>query len=151
MTISGIPLHPLIVHLAVVAVPVAALAAILITLVPKMAQRWALPTAIAAVIGAVAAAVASSTGEALAELKGMDEHAEPLMEHAQYGEGAVMCAMILAGLLVVYWLSVFKPQWFKVKALVIVLRIIIILAAIAAFGSIFLAGHEGAALVWLED
>lgn len=145
-TIDGLPVHPLIVHLAVIAVPVAALATIILALVPRLQGKWALPVLVTSIIGAVAAFIASSSGEALAEMEGMNEHTPPLAEHAEYGEATVICAAILAVLLAVNWILSRKN-----KVVQIILSILLIGSSIAAVGSIYQAGHEGAKLVWSED
>jgi uncharacterized membrane protein len=64
MQINGIPLHPLIVHAAVVFVPLAALAVIAFV-VPKWrwAARW--PALVTVVIAAVSVQLAAMTGDSL--------------------------------------------------------------------------------------
>lgn len=153
-TLGGIPLHPLIVHLAVIAVPVAALGAILIALLPRLNQRWVLPVFITSVLGALGAGLAKMSGEALAEAKNLSEHAEPLAEHAQYSDLAVVSAILLTGMLFVYTVMVKKPELHSLLAspkLLLAVRALTVLTAIAALITVILAGHEGAALVWIEE
>lgn len=153
-TLGGIPLHPLIVHLAVVAIPVAALAAIALALLPRLTQRWVLPVFVTSVLGTLGAGLAKMSGEALAEAKNLSEHAEPLAEHAQYSDLAVVSAILLTGMLFVYTIMVKKPQLHSLLAspkLVLAVRALTVLIAVAALMTVILAGHEGAALVWVEE
>lgn len=153
-TLGGIPLHPLIVHLAVVAIPVAALGAVLIALLPRLNQRWVLPVFVTAVLGALGAGLAKMSGEALAEAKNLSEHAEPLAEHAQYSDLAVVSAILLTGMLFVYAVMVKKPELHSLLAspkLLLAVRALTLITAIAALITVILAGHEGAALVWVEE
>lgn len=153
-TLGGIPLHPLIVHLAVIAVPVAALGAILIALLPRLNQRWVLPVFITSVLGTLGAGLAKMSGEALAEAKNLSEHAEPLAEHAQYSDLAVVSAILLTGMLFIYTVMAKKPELHSLLAspkLLLAVRALTVLTAIAALITVILAGHEGAALVWIEE
>lgn len=152
-TLGGIPLHPLIVHLAVIAIPVAALGAILIALLPRLNQRWVLPVFVTSVLGTLGAGLAKMSGEALAEAKNLSEHAEPLAEHAQYSDLAVVSAILLTGMLFIYTVVVKKPQFHSLLAspkILLAVRALTVLVAIAALITVVLAGHEGAALVWIE-
>lgn len=153
-TLGGIPLHPLIVHLAVVAVPLAALTAIVLALLPRLNQRWVIPTFATSVVGTLGAGLAKMSGEALAETKNLSEHAEPLAAHAQYSDLAVVSAILLTGMLFIYAVMVKKPQLHNLLTspkLVLTVRVLTVLVAFTALITIILAGHEGAALVWVEE
>lgn len=153
-TLGGIPLHPLIVHLAVIAIPVAALGAIMLALLPRFNQRWVLPVFVTSVLGTLGAGLAKMSGEALAEAKKLSEHAEPLTDHAQYSDLAVVVAILLTGILFVYTVMVKKPEFHSLLAspkLLLAVRALTVLIAIAALITVILAGHEGAALVWVEE
>ena len=96
MEINGVPLHPLVVHAAVVFVPLAALAVIAF-LVPRWrwAARW---PAVVLVVGATAAVQLSTlTGETLEETRGprsavIELHQEyaDLLQVAMYALAVVM-------------------------------------------------------------
>lgn len=70
-TIGGLPVHPLVVHFAVVLLPVAALALVLEVLVPALRRRYAGVTVLALAGGTLAAFVAKESGEALARSEGL--------------------------------------------------------------------------------
>jgi len=64
-TVFGLPLHALIVHAAVVLLPLAALGGIVIALVPKLRDRFGILVALAAVAGVPTVFVAMQSGERL--------------------------------------------------------------------------------------
>lgn len=69
-SIAGLPVHPLVVHFAVVLLPLSALALVLLVAVPKWADRYGWVTLAGLVAGTGAAFVAKQSGEALAERVG---------------------------------------------------------------------------------
>ena len=70
-TISGLPVHPLVVHGAVVLLPVAALAVIALVLVRRWRGTFGWLTLLGLTAGAGAAVAAEKSGEALAARVGM--------------------------------------------------------------------------------
>src|SRR5512139_319750 len=79
-TFLGVPMHPLVVHAAVVFVPLAALAGLLIALWPAARAKFA-PVALAiATVALVSIPLATESGEALedrvGESKLVETHAE---------------------------------------------------------------------------
>ena len=87
MTVFGLPLHPLIVHATVVAVPVAAIAVLLATFWPRF-RRWASwgPLA-AAALAMILVPITTSSGESL-------EHSLPrsalIEKHAHLADGLLV-------------------------------------------------------------
>ncbi|MDO4252937.1 MAG: hypothetical protein Q4C74_06850 [Rothia sp. (in: high G+C Gram-positive bacteria)] len=153
-TLGGVPVHPLVVHLAVVAVPVAALGAIVLALLPRLANRWVVPTFITALLGALGAILAKVSGEPLAEAKNLSEHAEPLADHARFGDLACISAILLAGLLLVFMLTVKKAQLYSFLSspkLLLAVRLLTVVLALTSIVTVVMAGHEGAVLVWTEE
>jgi hypothetical protein len=63
MEIAGLPLHPLVVHAAVVLIPLSALLAIGLAVLPR--SRWLLrwPTAVASVLAIALGFLATTSGE----------------------------------------------------------------------------------------
>ena len=80
LSIAGLPLHPLVVHFAVVLLPLGALGLVVLVLVPKWADRYGWLTVGAIAVGTGAAFVAKESGEALAAKVG-----EP-QTHASWGD-----------------------------------------------------------------
>lgn len=87
--LAGLPLHPLIVHLPVVLLPLAAVGIIFLTLQPKARRRMAVPTIVVLAVGFVSTIVAKQTGEALAPYVG----GEPTT-HAELGRWLVWASLL---------------------------------------------------------
>jgi uncharacterized membrane protein len=87
--VSGLPLHPLIVHAVVVLLPMAVLGAVLIAVGPAIRARWAWLVVVLTVAAVVAIPLATSTGEGL-------EHNLPrtsaLAAHAELGDQLLVFA-----------------------------------------------------------
>lgn len=150
--IGGLPVHPLIVHLAVIALPVAALALIVVALLPRVPVlvRWGVVGLLA--VGALAAWVAAESGEALAERVG-----EPRV-HVAAGE----IVPIVAGVLLLIGIA-----WAVVDLLdarrraagtprpraLFIGKVAVTVLAIAWAGytisAVVVAGHSGAVATWL--
>lgn len=64
-SVFGVPLHPLVVHAAVVLVPLSAVAMIVLCWKSDWRRRYGLPIALLAIGGAVAALLAAQTGSDL--------------------------------------------------------------------------------------
>ena len=79
-TIAGLPVHPLVVHGAVVLLPLAALGVLALVLVRRWRGVFGWLTLAGLAAGAGAAIVAEESGEALAARVGMPA------EHAEWGE-----------------------------------------------------------------
>ena len=85
-TISGIPLHPLIVHVPVILVPLAFVGAVLALVRPPW-RSWALTlVAVFAGISLVGVQLALQSGEGLEEI--LDEESALIEQHAQLAEQA---------------------------------------------------------------
>ena len=154
MEINGVPLHPLVIHAVVVFVPLAALAAIAMSL-PKWRwlARW---PALLLTLGATAATyVATLTGAQLKEDRGLE--ALPLVKtHEEWGDRLMNCMWVLAALVAVaFWalphvtrLSGGRDRLTKVAALEKPLMVLVPLAAVVALVLVVLTGDAGARAVW---
>ncbi len=152
--IGGLPVHPLIVHVAVIVLPAAALALIVIVLLPRSHRlvRWGVVAALA--VGALSVWVAAESGEALSDRVGEAAVHEALAENLP-----VVAAVTLA--LGVIWAVIVEISARSAQATTSaapsrglrVLRVIASAAtvAIAAY-AIYLTivvGHSGAVATWL--
>lgn len=142
-TIDGLPVHVLVVHVAVVLIPLAAIGAILIALRPRAMRLFGVATVLGAAIGTVASFVARSSGESLSSRIGFPE------PHVNYGETFPIAALGFLILLVIFWLFARgvplnrnRPLWLKVFGGVV------IVAAIGISYFTFLVGHTGAEATW---
>jgi uncharacterized membrane protein len=143
--INGIPVHPLVVHLAVVVVPVAAIGLIVMVIRPTFSQRFGGWVAAVAAIAMGASFVAKEAGEALEERVG-----EPGFDHAELGD--VM--PILAGLLLLAVVALYvvdrymSDQSPSRRILRIVAAVAAVVIAVANMVWIYRVGDSGAKSVW---
>ena len=143
--IAGLPVHVLIVHLAVVLIPLSAIGATLIAARPKALRLFGAATVIGATVGVVASVIAAISGNHLAELVGRPE------EHANYGEVFPFAAVAFLALLIVFWLFARgvplnrnRPLWLKFFGAVL------IIAAIGITYFTVLTGYSGSKATWSE-
>ena len=78
-TIGGLPIHPLVVHFAVVLLPLAASANILAIYIPRFRKNYGFISVVGVFLGTGAAVVAKQSGEALSARIGTPQ------THANYG------------------------------------------------------------------
>lgn len=147
--IAGLPLHPLVVHAAVVLVPVAALVVALAALWPLF-RRWGrfLPLGVA-LSALVLVPIATQSGEALEERVTQT----PLIEaHAELGEALLpwVIALAIVAAVLLWWNwnehtdSVPRaPRW-----VALVLAVTAVFAATGTTVQIMRIGHSGATAVW---
>ncbi len=154
MEINGVPLHPLVVHAAVVFVPLAALAAILFV-VPRW--RWVVrwPALVLAVGGAAAVQTAVMTGKTFEKIRHVES--SPLVHtHQQWGQRLQIAMWIFAVLVVVaFWalpvvtrLSGGTDRAGGAVALEKPLMVLLPIAAVAVLVLVVLTGDAGARAVW---
>ena len=74
-TVFGLPLHPLVVHGAVVLVPLAALLAVIVAVSQEKRTRWGVLTWLMATAAWAATIVAKLSGETLEDISVPDGHA----------------------------------------------------------------------------
>jgi uncharacterized membrane protein len=142
--LGGLPLHPLVVHFAVVLVPVAALGLILLVLFRGWADRYGWLALLVLAVGTGAAFLARQSGEDLALQLGRPD------THAQWG---TVLPFVSAGLLVLalVWLLLHKADRRadrKRSTGTVVTGLITIVLALATAGLTVLVGDSGARAVW---
>ncbi|MEY3093777.1 MAG: hypothetical protein RLZZ317_280, partial [Actinomycetota bacterium] len=137
--IFGLPVHPLVVHGAVILVPLVAFAALAMSYWASFSRRYGGPVLILAGVAQVSLFLAKGSGEPFEERLNKD-----IERHADLGEIAPLTFIPLLILLFIRWrmdksgATVGSP---KVRRLVSVL---LALAAILALVYIYLTGHSGA-------
>ena len=154
--ILGLPLHALVVHFAVVLVPLAAVGVLTIAFRPDWRQRYLLPIALIAILGAGAAFVAAQSGESLestVKASARESGASAnFSEHPEQGNRAEILAIVLpagtVGLLVMEQ-PLARQRGItdlQVNGAVVACAVV----AVLALGAMIIAGHSGAALVWKD-
>lgn len=155
MELSGIPLHPLIVHAAVVFGPLAALTACAFALLPR--YRWLMrwPLALLLALSLISMFLATFTGDSLLQSRPGLRDLAPVQSHQQLGARArnVMIALAFVGAIAVWRLpgaSPLKPLD-PPRADGLGERLIVagtILLAVVVGVTVVMAGHSGARAVW---
>jgi uncharacterized membrane protein len=142
-TVAGLPVHPLVVHAAVVLVPLAALGAILMAFWRSFSRRFGVIVVIAAGVAAGASFIARGSGEQLAERVGEPE------QHAELGEVLPLIALALFVLVLVFWLfdrgvpaNRTRPVW-----LIALAALLVVASVVAVFWTVR-TGHTGAEATW---
>lgn len=141
--VMGLPLHPLVVHAAVVLVPLVAFSALAMSYWPSFSRKYGKPILILAVTAQISLFVAKTSGESFEERLGKE-----VERHAEFGETAPLTFIPLLVLLFIRWrmdrsgATVGSP---RVRRMV---SILLALSAILALVYIYLTGHSGAESVW---
>lgn len=149
-TLFGLPAHPLFVHAAVVLVPLAALATLVVAFVPRARQHYA-PIALAlAVVGFVSLGLTQGSGEALehnvVETDLVEAHAEQGESALPFAIGIVVAAAGIAALGLIERKAPRVPQ----KALVLGLGALAVVSSVGGIYKIVEIGHSGAKAAWSD-
>ena len=149
--IFDLPAHPLMVHFPVVAIPLLAALAIVVTVRPALRETWKYPLAVFAIITAAATVFAAGAGEALADVLYEDwETTETdIDEHAELGQ---FLRLLVIGLTVVL-LALLALTKRNIggsfgRNLNIVASALVVLLSIASLIWVVRVGHEGAKASW---
>ena len=157
LSILGLPAHPLIVHGAVVGIPLAALAMLFYAAFPKHRETYWWVVAGTVAVGYLFAILAGSTGE---ELEHALKETTLIEEHAEWAGwlGAAMHVFAPASLV---WLAVDRLRRMRattgetVAGWMLTLRSIAIpvsvVAGIAALVLVGVVGHLGAKSAWHDS
>lgn len=142
-TVGGLPVHALVVHAAVVLLPLTALGAVLISIKPAWSRRFGIIVVLIGLLAAVATVIAKESGERLAAHVGLPE------THAMLGDRLPLFAALLFVLVLILWLKDRGiPGNRKRPAWVVALAAIVIVASCATVWWTFRVGDSGARAVW---
>ncbi|GAA1791718.1 hypothetical protein GCM10009795_041780 [Nocardioides hankookensis] len=142
MEINGLPLHPLVVHAAVIFGPIAALAA-LAFLVPRWRLRLRWPMVALALVATASIVAAYLTGDNFLEHK-PELRTSPQVQTHEDRAGQLLWVTIAFGVIALV------TGWFATRtgALRVVLDVLLGVAAVATLVLVFLTGEAGARAVW---
>ena len=138
-TIFGLPTHTLVVHAAVVLLPLAALGGIIMGFSQRFSVRFGPVVVAVAAVGTVAAFASRVSGEEFAERVGNPE------EHAEAGE---LLPFIAVGFLVVLLILWLLDRRGRRDLLTQIVGIVLIVAALVLTGWTVRTGHSGAEATW---
>ncbi|MGV8907630.1 MAG: DUF2231 domain-containing protein [Propionicimonas sp.] len=141
MSLFGLPLHPLVVHAAVVLLPLAALGALLIAVSKRARIRYGSLVVVVAVVATGAVVGARITGEAL---NGGTQGTGILATHITYG----LLAPWPAGALALTSLLLVLAGRTKSRLFLLITAWLTVVSALASLAIILVVGHAGATAVW---
>jgi uncharacterized membrane protein len=157
MEIDGLPLHALVIHAAVVFVPLAGLFAILFAVLPKWRYLTRWPTAALTLIALGSVWIARISGMALATDRQLDQLAA-VQKHQDRGVQLSLLMILFAVVVAVAVWGLSGPSGFasgrggqvaRVATLDKVLPVVVVLAALLVLVWVFLTGDAGTRAVWL--
>jgi len=147
-SLFGLPAHPLVVHAAVVLLPLGALATVLTAALPGTRRHYALIALGVTVAASVAVGLAQGSGE---ELEDRAKETELVEEHTEQGERvlpwAIGLTLISIGVAGAGWLHRRKPN-LSARRVTAVLTVAALLAGAGATWTIIDVGHSGAKATW---
>lgn len=138
-TIFGLPTHTLVVHAAVVLLPLAALGGIIMGFSQRFSVRFGPVVVAVAAVGTVVAFVSRISGEEFAERVGNPE------EHAEAGS---LLPFIAVGFFVVLLLLWLLDRRGRRDLLTQIVGVVVIIAALILTGWTIRTGHSGAEATW---
>ena len=155
MEIGGLPLHPLVVHGAVVFTPLAALALIAFAVLPRYRYLTRWPAAILAVTAFGAVWAARITGQAM-----LDDNPDLAQLVQTHMDRAKLLSLVMILFLIVALVSVWDlggptglasgrgAQESRVASLDKVLPAVVVIVSLAALALVIAAGDAGSRAVW---
>lgn len=153
ITVHGVPAHPLIVHAAVVLIPLAALFSAAYALWP--ARRWQTrtPAAVLAIAAAASVQLAAMTGDQLKEH--LHDNSALIETHEHWAGLLQGASWVLAAIMVVAWWALphenplpDKDHQHGVRFVAWPVTVALPVAAVAVLVLVVLTGDAGAKAVW---
>ena len=154
-TLAGLPAHALLVHAAVILVPLAVLALVATGWKASWRKAYSLPIAILAVAGAISAFLAKESGEPLEDAvkRAASRAGEQARfgDHPEQGDLAFIFALLFAMAAIGFWAADRYQEKFSLpKQSGIVSYGLAVAVAAVALVTMVIAGHSGAELVWKD-
>ena len=144
----GIPAHPLIVHAAVVLLPLAAIATVVCAAVPRARRPYAPIAFGVALIATFAVYLAQGSGEELEERVDETELVEEHTEHAeQVLPWAIALTVVSAGVAAIPALERRRPNM-NPRTITAVAVVASLIVAAGATYTVIEVGHSGAKATW---
>jgi uncharacterized membrane protein len=146
----GLPAHPVVIHAAVVLLPVAAIGTILVAISISLRRRFAIAIALCAVAAAVTVWMAQESGQ---DLEDRVKETDLVEQHTEEGETVLPWAIGVAGVaVIVAGYDRYRPRHTddgrRNNAVAIGLTALAVVAGAGATYSVARVGHSGAKAVW---
>jgi uncharacterized membrane protein len=148
-TFLGIPLHPLLIHAAVVLVPLLVVAALVYALVPRLRQRVGWVLVGLAVIAPLCALASKLSGDAFrARLARRHASAELLGQIDAHRHLGTILVWVVAALGLVALLLALLPAPRQTRAVSLTLVVLTVGLSLTSAYYVFRTGDTGAHIVW---
>ncbi len=147
-SLFGLPAHPLIVHAAVVLLPIAAIALIVVAAIPRARKPYAPIVLGLALVATIAVGLAQQSGESL---KGDVKETELVEEHAEQGETVLPWAIALTVVSALVAAEPYARKRFDKLSPRVVTAVLVgasLIVGIGATVTVIDVGHSGAKSVW---
>ena len=141
--IFGLPIHPLVVHAAVILMPIASLAALVMSYLPSFSRRYGKLVFGLSIIGLISLFAARWSGEELQEIVGAE-----IERHQNLGNLAPFISIPLVALIYLRWRMDREGANIGSPAIRRLVSILLIIASLISLAYVALSGHSGAELVW---
>ena len=144
LSLLGLPAHPLVVHAAVVLLPLSAIGLVLVAVNPRWRRAYAPLVLVLSLISTVAIYWAQSSGE---ELEENVERTELVHEHTEKGETVLPWAIAIDAVAIAL---VASRKYDKLNGRNATIGLTVLAVLVAAGGSwqLYQVGHSGAKAVW---
>lgn len=140
---AGLPLHPLLVHSAVVLVPLVAIAALVMSYLPSFSRRHGKLILIVAFVAQGSVFLAKISGQAFSEILQKN-----VGKHAELGEIAPFVTIPMVVLIYLRWRMDRSGSSFGNATIRRLTSVALVISSLASLVVIFLVGHSGASSVW---
>lgn len=144
----GLPAHPLVVHAAVVLLPLAAIATLVCAAAPRLRRHYA-PIALAmAVVATLAVGLAQGSGE---ELEDQVDETELVEEHTEQGERVLPWAIavtVVAAAITAIPVLVRRRPTLSARTVTAAVVAVSLVAGAGATWTVTEVGHSGAKATW---
>lgn len=144
----GLPAHPLVVHAAVVLLPLATVATLVCAAVPRARRAYALVALGLAFVATVAVGLAQGSGE---ELEDQVDETELVEEHTEQGERvlpwAIAVTVSAAAVAAIPILTRRRPN-LPARTVTAAVVAVSLIAGVGATWTVIDVGHSGAKATW---
>lgn len=141
--VAGLPLHPLVIHMSVILVPLVALGGLVMSYLPSFSRRYGKGIFLLALVAQGSLFLSKLTGQALTNIMEKD-----MGRHADLGEIAPFITLPMVALIYLRLRMDRSGSTFGSILLRRLTSIALIVASLASIAIVTLVGHSGAQSVW---
>lgn len=141
--VAGLPLHPLVIHVSVILIPLVAISALVMSYLPSFSRRYGKAIFSLALIAQGSLFVSRTTGQALTKILEKD-----MGRHADLGEITPFVTLPMVALIYLRFRMDRSGASFGSVLVRRLTSIALILSSLASIAIVILVGHSGAVSVW---